>query len=101
MNYANKRLLWRTAAVLFFLLPAFLGFGNKFLEFLALVQDDEGAFTVMPVLNYLLASLGFFLLMGWAVFHGMFRDIERPKYRMLEIEHDLDLEEEQAEPPLA
>jgi hypothetical protein len=95
MTFANKRLAWRMAALLFFLLPAFLGFGNKFLEFLALVNDEEGAFTVMPILNYLLASLGFFLLLGWAMLHGMFHDIEKPKYRMLETERQLDLHEEE------
>jgi hypothetical protein len=30
------------------------------------------------------------LLFCWAVMHGMFRDIETPKYTMLEIEHSLD-----------
>lgn len=51
-------------ALSFFLLPAFLGFGNKFLELLALLgSDEDGAFAITPVLNYLLASLGFFFLL--------------------------------------
>lgn len=77
------------------LVPAMLGFGTKFYEFLALVGDDEGAFTVVPILNYLLVSLGFLFLFGWAVMHGMFREIERVKYDMLANENRLD--EEQAE----
>ena len=44
-------------------------------------------------MNYLLASLGFFFLFCWAIGHGMFRDIERPKYTMLENERRLDVED--------
>jgi hypothetical protein len=45
---------------------------------------------VTPVINYLLASLGFLLLFGWAAANGMFHDIEQPKRTMLEIEQQLD-----------
>ncbi len=80
--------------ILVFLVPAFLGFGNKFLEFLALVGDEEGSFTVMPILNYLLTSVGFFMLLVWAMYHGMFRDVEKPKFAMLEHEEELDRQTE-------
>jgi len=67
------------------------GFGNKFLEFLALTQGGtEGLFAITPVVNYLLASVGFFCLLLWATMRGMFHDIERPKYDMLENEARLD-----------
>ncbi len=73
------------------LVPSLYGFGTKFLEFVALYRGDvEGAFAISPILNYLLASIGFLLLFGWAMFHGMFRDIERPKFTMLENEERLD-----------
>lgn len=75
------------------LLPALYGFGTKFREMLLLVGDEEGAFTVMPILNYLLVSLGFVAFFLAALLHGMFRDIEKPKYRMLLNEHRLDAEE--------
>lgn len=79
----------------FILVPAFLGFGTKLREFIILYWGDhEGAFTLMPLLNYLLASVGFFFLFCWALMHGMFRDIEKPKYTMLDQEHELDAEEE-------
>ena len=78
----------------FILLPAAFGFGKKFLELLSLVGDEEGSFAVMPVLNYLLASLGFLLLFLWAMCHGMFRDIEKPKVTMMENEARLDAEAE-------
>jgi hypothetical protein len=75
------------------LVPALLGFGQKFVEFLALIGDAEGAFAVMPVLNYLLMSFGFLLLFVWAMTHGMFRNVEGPKFTMLDNEAKLDAEE--------
>jgi uncharacterized membrane protein len=79
------------------LVPALIGFATKFREFLLLVGDEEGGFTVMPVLNYLLVSFGFLLLFGWALMHGMFRDIEKPKFTMMENERRLDEEEAQSQ----
>ena len=77
------------------MLPSLYGFGTKFLEFIALYRGDvEGAFAISPILNYLLASLGFLLLFGWAALGGMFRDIEEPKYTMLENEAQLDRAEQ-------
>jgi hypothetical protein len=73
------------------LVPSLYGFGTKFLEFVALYRGDvDGAFAISPILNYLLASLGFLLLFAWAALGGMFRDIEQPKYTMLENEAWLD-----------
>ncbi|MBI3467330.1 MAG: hypothetical protein HY000_30340 [Planctomycetes bacterium] len=73
------------------LVPSLWGFGSKFLEFVAIYRGEvDGAFAISPILNYLLASLGFLLLFGWAIGHGMFRDIERPKFVMLVNERRLD-----------
>jgi hypothetical protein len=73
------------------LIPSLYGFANKFREFILLYRGDvDGVFAITPIVNYLLASLGFFCLFWWAVAHGMFRDIERPKYTMLETERKLD-----------
>jgi hypothetical protein len=73
------------------LLPSLYGFGSKFVEFIALYRGDvEGVFAITPIVNYLLASLGFLCLFGWAVWHGMFHDIERPKHTLLENERWLD-----------
>jgi len=73
------------------LLPSLYGFGTKLIEFIALFRGDvDGAFAISPVLNYLLASMGFLCLFGWAAMHGMFRDVERPKVTMLENEARLD-----------
>ncbi len=75
------------------LVPSLYGFGTKFLEFIALYRGDvEGAFAISPIVNYLLASLGFLFLFAGPAMHGMFRDIEQPKYTMLENEPRLDAE---------
>jgi hypothetical protein len=96
ITYSRKRSFWRNWSTpilaLVILVPAMLGFGNKFLEFLKLTGDEEGSFALMPVLNYLLTSAGFLLLFGWAIMNGMFRDMEKPKYTMLETQRDLDEE---------
>lgn len=73
------------------LIPSGYGFAGKFIELIHVFQgESDGAFAVAPMMNYLLASLGFFCLLLWAGAHGMFRDIESPKYEMLEHEELLD-----------
>lgn len=85
----SRKLMWIFALAV--LLPSLYGFGTKFLEFVALFRGDvEGAFAITPILNYLLASLGFLLLFGWAAMGGMFKNVEQPKYAMLENEAWLD-----------
>jgi hypothetical protein len=87
-----RRTIWRTIATLTILLPCLYGFGNKFIELIHTYQgDSDGAFAVTPIVNYLLASAGFLLLLGWAAINGMFRDIEGPKHTMLETERQLDM----------
>ena len=78
------------------------GFGSKFIELVRLVMSDsdaaqEGIFAVAPLMNYLLASAGFLCLLGWAAIHGMFRDIEKPKQTMLEVNTRLDAETDDLE----
>ena len=73
------------------LVPSMLGFVNKFLEFMHTFRaSPDGKFAITPMLNYLLASLGFFCLLVWAAFNGMFHDIERPKHHMLELHEMLE-----------
>lgn len=80
------------------LIPSGYGFAGKFIELIHVFRGEPGgAFAVAPIMNYLLASLGFFCLLLWAATHGMFRDIERPKLEMLERE---DLLERQSCSPL-
>lgn len=51
---------------------------------------------LIPVLNYLLVAAGFFCLFLWAYLSGQFRDMEAAKYRMLELEAQLDRQEQEA-----
>lgn len=89
---------WVTIAMAVCLIgPTMFGFAAKFIEFVHVFRGDaSGIFAITPITNYLLASLGFLMLLGWAAFNGMFHDIESPKYRLLETERELD--ERQATP---
>lgn len=73
------------------LIPSMWGFGLKFYEFVVLARGElDGGFAVTPIVNYLLASLGFLCMFVWAAANGMFHDIEQPKFTMLENEQLLD-----------
>ena len=76
---------------LLILIPSLLGFADKFQQLIILCKGDaDGAFAITPVVNYLLASLGFLCMLIWATMNGMFRDIEQPKRKMLDTEALLD-----------
>lgn len=87
-----RRVLRVVFALSFFLLPAFLAFGNKFRELIMIAGDPDGAFALVPVLNYLLAALGFFFMLCWATWQGMFQNIEKPKETLMANERFLDEE---------
>ena len=73
------------------LVPSFYGFSGKFIEFISIFRGDiDGVFAISPIVNYLLASTGFFCLFGWAACQGMFSDVEKPKQTFLETEAMLD-----------
>lgn len=86
--------LVRTVTVLFFLpvlVVTCIFFAMKFYDFiLVAIYEPEGAFAVTPIVNYIMAGLGFLCLLGWAAANGMFHDIEKPKQTMLENEERLD-----------
>jgi hypothetical protein len=89
-----RSFVFHVLAVSFFLVPAGVGFTVKYLDLLVLFgAGEEGAFAIVPIMNYLLSSLGFFMLFFWAVRHGMFREIEQTKQTMLETERELDARE--------
>lgn len=68
-----------------------MGFVAKFIEFIHTFQGEtEGAFAITPMVNYLLASAGFFCMLVWATINGMFYDIELPKQQMLDNDIALD-----------
>lgn len=51
---------------------------------------------LIPVLNYLLVAGGFFCLFLWAYSTGQFKDLEAAKFRMLEMQQEVDEQERQA-----
>lgn len=92
---SRRRRRWTTVIfALVILIPSGYGFGRKFYELVALTKGDiDGVFAISPVVNYLLTTAGFFFLFAWAIVNGMFGDIERPKFAMLETERMLDDED--------
>jgi hypothetical protein len=73
------------------LIPSMYGFLGKFIEFIHIYRGTGGGeFAVAPIMNYLLASAGFFCMLLWASWNGMFRDVERPKFDFLENEARID-----------
>lgn len=89
----NRALFWIVNFVIGvpILIVSMVGFGIKFLELINLTQGEaDGGFAVTPVVNYMLASAGFLCLLLAAALNGMFNDIEKPKYLMLENEKRLD-----------
>ncbi len=91
-----RRAQWITLAfAILILTPSMIGFVMKFMEFIHTFRSEsDGAFAITPMVNYLLASLGFLCLMLWSVTNGSFRDLEQPKMIMLERDAMLDDEQQ-------
>lgn len=91
-----RRFLWIFSVTM--VLIAGSGFLFKLIEFFSTAttkgSDALGSFLI-PVANYLLVAAGFFCLFLWAYVTGQFRDVEAPKYRMLEMQDEIDREEEE------
>ncbi len=84
--------VWTTVIfALLILIPCFVAFSNKFREFILLYSGQvDGVFAISPIVNYLLASLGFFFLFWWGICNGMFARMEEPKRDFLVQEWQLD-----------
>lgn len=68
-----------------------LGFVIKMTEFsMTIVNADVEGFGVVAIGIYLLGMVPMVFLNLWAVFTGKFRDIERPKYRIFELEREIE-----------
>lgn len=85
----------RNATVIVFavavLLVAGVGFIYKMTEFAATIANDEvEGFGAMAVGTYLIGVVPILFLTLWAVFSGKFRDIEAPKFRMLELDREIE-----------
>jgi len=68
-----------------------LGFAYKMTEFaLTIVHDEVYGFGAVAVATYLVGMLPIVFLTLWAVFTGRFRDVEAPKFRMLELDAEIE-----------
>jgi hypothetical protein len=68
-----------------------LAFAYKMAEFaMTIVEDDVSGFGAVAVATYLCGMLPLLLLTLWAVLSGRFRDVERPKYRMFELDEEIE-----------
>ena len=57
----------------------------KLFAFMSTIKKDELAgFAYDPIFIYFFVALGFLFLLVWAYSSGQFKDIERPKFEMLE-----------------
>lgn len=85
VKYRTHWLTWLFSALI--LIPAILGFANKFLDLMLVVQgDEEGAFAITPIVNYLFATAGFLCLLIWTAMQGAFQDLDAPCRKMFEDE---------------
>jgi uncharacterized membrane protein YhaH (DUF805 family) len=86
---------FRTLAVFSFavlvLVVAGLGFTYKMSEFaMTIVEGDIAGFGAAAVSVYLIGIVPILFLTLWAVFTGRFHDIERPKYRLFELDDEIE-----------
>ncbi len=90
---ATRRFLWIFSIAM--IVTAGTAFTFKLIDFY-ITATTEGssalASFLIPVLNYLFVAAGFTSLFVWAYSRGQFRNVEEPKYRMLEMNAECDRE---------
>ncbi len=75
------------------ILVAGVGFIYKMTEFSAtIVKDDVQGFGATAIAVYLTGVVPLFFLTLWAILSGRFRNIEGPKYRVLEMHEQIESE---------
>ena len=88
---AKQRFIWIFGSLM--VLTAGTAFLFKLYEFFHVATTSGsqalGSFLI-PVLTYLIVAAGFFSMFMWAYTSGQFRDLEAPKYRMLEQQDQID-----------
>ena len=88
VRFRSRVVLVMAVVILGFSMYGFIG---KLIEFFhVLGGTGDTLFVITPVLNYLLATVGFILLLFWAIGQGMFHQVEQPKHRLLDDEEYLD-----------
>ncbi len=73
------------------LVIAGLGAAYRMAQFArTIASDDAEAFGAVSVFVYLVGMLPLLFLMLWAVLTGQFRELERQKYRLLELDREIE-----------
>jgi hypothetical protein len=91
MKRASGKMLVVFGLTIAVMVVAGFAFVYKMTEFAFTIAEDEvSGFGAVAVATYLIGMLPILFLTLWAVLTGRFRDIERPKYRMLELNEELD-----------
>jgi uncharacterized membrane protein YhaH (DUF805 family) len=94
METRSARQLVVFAFAIIVLVVAGTAFVYKMTEFAVTMSHDEVAgFGAVAVATYLIGMLPIVFVTLWAVLTGRFRDIERPKLRMLELDREIEAEE--------
>lgn len=86
-----RTFLWVFSTIL--VITAGTAFLFKLIEFFytaTTTGSDALASFLIPVLTYLTVAAGFGCLFAWAFVRGHYRDVEGPKYRMLELQEQID-----------
>lgn len=67
------------------------GFIFKLVEFIRVAQNqDAEGFAVVPVVTYFLVTSGFICVFIWNYLRGGLRDVEKPKYKLLERHEEIE-----------
>ena len=87
-----RRFLWAFSVTM--ILIAGTAFLFKLIEFAySFTGDQPLRFAILPVITYLIVAAGFACLFFWAYVTGQFKNVEAPKYRMLEMQEEIDARE--------
>ncbi len=66
-----------------------LALGTLLISIVSLLRSGQlRGYAVLTSLSYLAVALGFLFIITWAFLRGQFRDVEAPKYKVLELEKD-------------
>lgn len=85
----GRRFLWIFSVVM--VLTAGTAFIFKLVEFtLTFTTNASVRFAIIPLLTYLIVASGFACLFVWSYLKGHYKDVEFAKYRMLQMQDQID-----------
>ncbi len=88
---SGKNPLWVWIFLWTITVLAGFGFVFKVVEFTrAWATGGSANFAIVPVVSYLAVALGFLCIFIWSFIRGEYKDVERVKYRMLEMQDEID-----------